>query len=306
MQRVIVNINMRWLQVELWASNTYIVDIMRSFLEKLGCLRKTGGPVPEKDEDATSTTSRSASWKRMYDEMIMVLGQLEMETAAKDRKDMEVKVWCRFKHMRMNNPRPGIDFGFLVRQNSFQWSLLDVLLHPSEDQEVLRSFCAEHAREAKEGYCPQWYGSTLLPENPERQLCFEIKETVSTNYKQIILQAFFFFKAMGLMKPEDTIVKALQKAGASHIAVDVCQGPQGLVRISLSLFNMLDRSFNRGEEVTPMTIIEELVKDIDIQQYPKQEIEQIQEILGGMPDIIDYVAETTGYGLRMGFTYPQN
>jgi hypothetical protein len=300
-QRVIVNVNLRWMQIELSASKPYVVDLLRSFLERLGCLGKTGeGTVPGKDAEAGS---RSASWKRSFDEMTMVLDQLEAEAKVKDKKDLEVKVWCRFKHMRLNHPRPGIDFGFMVRQSNFQWSLLDVLLHPSEDQEVLRSFCAEHAREAKEGYCPQWYGSTLLPDNPERQLCFEIKETVATNYKQIILQAFFFFKAMGLMKPEDAIVKALQRAGASSIAVDVHQGPQGLVRINLSLFNMLDRSFNRAEDVTPMMIIEELVKDLDV-QYSKPEITQIQEILGGMPDIIDYVAETTGYSLRMGFTYP--
>jgi len=298
-QRIHVSLDLRWLEIHTIAEKNSMVKLLRQFLENIGCLQKEqrteGEQAPQKQAEGAPT-----SWKRMFDDMTMVLDHLDQ---AKAGKELKIKVWCRFKNMRMNNPRPGIDFGFLVRQESFQWSFLDVLLHPTEDQEILRNFCSEHGREAREGYCPQWYGSTLLPTNPERQLAFEIKETVATNYKQIILQAFFFFKAMGLMKPEDAIVRTLQKAGSSRIHVDACFGPNGLTRISLSVFNLLERSFNREENVTPTVIIDELVKELDL-QYSQPDISKIEQILGGKPDIIEYIGETNGYGLRLGFTYP--
>lgn len=296
--RVFVHLDMRWLEIHLIAEKDLLVSLLRRFLQSIGCWQQEERKARE---DEQTPEQRSVSWKRMFDDMTMVLDGIER--LEKQGKSLKIKVWCRFKHMRSNNPRPGIDFGFLVRQENLQWSFLDVLLHPTEDSEVLRSFCCEHGREAREAYHPQWYGSTLVPTNPERLLGFEIKESVATNYKQIILQAFFFFKAMGLMKPEDAVVKTLQKAGSSRIHIDASFGPNGLVRISLSIFNLLERSFNRDESVTPQSTIKELATQLDL-GYNEQEIHKIQDLLGGQPDIIDYVAETNGYGLRMGYTYP--
>lgn len=298
-QRVYVNLDLRWLEIQTVADKDQLVKILRQLLESIGCLQRT----TEGEETQVQSDSPTASWSRMFKDMTMFLDHLQTQRPG---KELKIKIWCRFKHMRSNSPRPGIDFGFLVRQENLQWSFIDVLLHPTDDQEVLRSFCVQHGREAREGYCPQWYGSTLLPTNPERLLGFEIKETVATNYKQIILQAFFFFKAMGLMKPEDAVVKTLQKAGSSRVHIDASFGPNGLIRISLSVFNMLERSFNREENVTPTLIIEELVHELDLpyDERVQADIRKIELILGGKPDVIDYIAETTGYGLRMGFTYP--
>merc|ERR1719198_1706069 len=98
-----------------------------------------------------------------------------------------------------------------------------------EDQDALRDYALT------EKHVPVLYGSSILPLAPEKQIGFELHETASANTRQILLSAFFFFKALGLMKPEDRIVRVLNSCKSEHLVVCAGLGPDGLVRLSLSL-----------------------------------------------------------------------
>merc|ERR1719506_1672972 len=103
------------------------------------------------------------------------------------------------------------------------------MLPSHEDEDALRNYALT------EKHSPVLYGSSILPVAPEKQVGFLLEETTSHNSRQILLLAFFFFKALGLMKPEDRVVRILNSCRCERLVVCAGLGPEGLVRLALSL-----------------------------------------------------------------------
>jgi len=224
-----------------------------------------------------------AKVRDLPDKSIKELGMLLSALQANMESTPLLTVWCKIKHCRSDMPPPSVDCGYLLNQD-LQWAVIDVMMPSHEDQDALRDYCLG------EKHVPVLYGSSILPVAPERQLGFELVETAALNSRQILLTAFFFFKALGLMKPEDRIVRIMNSCQSSQLVVVVGIGPGGLVRMCLSMVQPKDKK-----------IAKELAEELSF-QYREKDIDEIVKMLGGDPDIIDYVGETKGYGIRLGFT----
>lgn len=213
------------------------------------------------------------------------LDELKMvhECLQADMKDPEITVWVKFKHVRSDAPPPSVDCGYLLNQD-LRWCEIDVMMPSHEDQDALRDYALG------EKHVPVLYGCSILPVAPERQLGFALRESASQNTRQILLTAFFFFKALGLMKPEDRSVRILNSCESENLVVCVGIGPEGLVRMGLSLIAPRNQ-----------TAAKELAEELAF-AYREKELNEIMRMMGGQPDIIDYVGETKGYGIRLGFT----
>lgn len=254
-QQLFISTDLRFLEVRVTASSASMQGYLRSFVDKVGDLPKNS-----------------------IDELDMVLDTLQ--------GDMEgpqlLTVWCKFKHCRSDAPPPSVDCGYILNQD-LQWAVIDVMMPSHDDEDALRDYAVG------EKHAPVLYGSSILPVAPEKQLGFALKETASQNSRQILLTAFFFYKALGLMKPEDRIVRILNTCQCESLVVCAGLGPQGLVRLALSLIH--PKSTKVAKELA-----EELAS-----QYREKDLMEIQELMRGEADIVDYVGETRGYGIRLGF-----
>merc|ERR1712232_791638 len=125
----------------------------------------------------------------------------------------------------MGSDKPRVDAGFTIKQK-MDWQMADLLMPPVPDQEVLRDYACQ------EQYFPCGWGTSLLPNNPESFLYFEMLG-VSSDAK--ILAALFFFKALGFIKPEEDNMKVFFTAQSKECQVCVAMGPKGLTRIHFSM-----------------------------------------------------------------------
>jgi len=255
-QHLFISTDLRFLEVRVAGESGFIQGLLRTFADKV-----QGMPT------------------KLVDELDMVLGTLQA--------NMEVTplltVWCKIKHCRSDAPPPSVDCGYLLNQD-MQWAVLDVMMPSHEDEDALRDYAQG------EKHVPVLYGSSILPIAPEKQIGFELHETAAANSRQILLTAFFFFKALGLMKPEDRIVRILNTCQSDQLVVCAGIGPEGLVRLALSLIEPRNKS-----------VAKELADELAF-LYREKEITEIIGLMRGDADIIDYVGETKGYGIRMGFT----
>jgi hypothetical protein len=265
-QCYIFSTDARFLEVRITAATTFMVNLLTEFAESMGM------PVT------------------MLDEMKMVLEVAQATENLQD--DPTMTIWCRFKNMRSESPPPSIDFGFFINQELY-WNIIDVMMHPTADQDLLLA----HA--TSESYNPILYGSSVVPTEPEKHLAFELHESATQNHRQILISAFFFFKSFGLMKPEDRVVRILNSCGCKQLVVTTGFGPKGLVRVVLSLCSLTAPLKTRADN--PSVVAKELAKEIGF-QYREDMFNNVMELLGGEPDIVEYVAETSGYSIRLGFT----
>lgn len=254
-QHLFISTDLRYLEVRVTAESQLVQRLLRTFVSKIRDL-------PSKS----------------MDELDMVLDALQ---ANMDDTPV-VTVWCKFKHCRSDVPPPSVDCGYLINQD-LQWAVIDVMMPSHEDQDALRNYALG------EKHLPVLYGCSILPISPERMLGFELSETAAANSRQILLMAFFFFKALGLMKPEDRVVRILNSCRSEKLVVCAGLGPEGLVRLALTLI----------EPKNP-DVARELADELAF-QYREREIDEIYSMLGGAPNLIDYVGETKGYGIRLGF-----
>jgi len=256
-QQLYVSTDMRFLEVRVTGLSALMKNFLRNFVDRVRELPK-----------------------KSIDELEMLLTALQDDANMVGSKTLTV--WCKFKHCRSDAPPPSVDCGYILNQD-LQWAVIDVMMPSHEDEDALREYALG------ERHTPVLYGSSILPVAPEKQLGFNLQESATQNARQILLTAFFFFKALGLMKPEDRIVRLLNSCHCERLVVCAGLGPEGLVRLSLSLIDPKNRQ-----------VAKDLADELAC-QYREKDIVEIQELMGGEPDIVDYVGETRGYGIRLGF-----
>lgn len=260
-QQLFVSTDMRFLEVRVTSDSTTMRELIGNFVSKI------------KDLPTKS-----------LNELNMVLDTLQDSKLMQDGTRL-LTAWCKIKHCRADAPPPSVDCGYIINHSSLPWAQVDVLMPSHDDQDALRDYALA------EKHVPSLYGSSILPIAPEKQIGFELHETAAANSRQILLTAFFFFKALGLMKPEDRIVRILNTCQSEQLVVCACIGPEGLVRLALTLIDPL----TRNKEVA-----KELAEELAF-LYREKDIAQIYQMMNGEPDVIDYVGETKGYGIRLGF-----
>lgn len=254
-QQLYVSTDMRFLEVRVTAESSMMKGFLKNFIDRVRELPK-----------------------KSYTELEMVLDALQENIVGPKL----LTVWCKFKHCRSDAPPPSVDCGYILNQD-LQWAVIDVMMPSHEDEDALREYALG------EKHTPILYGSSILPIAPEKTLGFNLQETASQNARQILLTAFFFFKALGLMKPEDRIVRLLNSCQCERLVVCAGLGPEGLVRLSLSLIDPKNHS-----------VAKDLAEELAC-QYRDKDIGEVQSLIGGEADIVDYVGETRGYGIRLGF-----
>jgi hypothetical protein len=254
-QQLYISADLRFLEVRVTGNTYTIKELLKKFAERIR-------DMPQ----------------RSIAELEMIIENLQERMLPDDKR---VTAWAKFKHIRSEAPPPSIDCGYLINQD-LQWAVIDVMMPSHEDQDALREYALN------EKHLPVLYGSSILPIAPEKQIGFELQESAAQNSRQILLTAFFFFKALGLMKPEDRIVKILNSCQCGKLAVTAAIGPEGLVRLALSLIQPRSQ------------VAKELAEELAF-AYRTKEIEQICTMLNGEPDVLEYVGEMRGYVVRLGF-----
>lgn len=259
-KQILISTDLRFLEVRVTAPSSHMRGLLRSFVDKV------------KDMP-----------NGKMNELNMVLDTLQTckDVNAHDFTPL-LTVWCKIKHCRSDAPPPSVDCGYLINQD-LQWAVIDCMMPSHEDQDALREYALSEKHE------PLMYGSSILPVEPEKMLGFELHETAAQNSRQILLTAFFFFKTLGLMKPEDSIVRILNTCQCGKLVVTVSIGPEGLVRLALSMI-----------DPKRMEVGKELADELAF-QYREKDLKEIYALLQGEPDNIDYVGETKGYGIRLSF-----
>jgi len=256
MQNIFISTDLRYLEARVTGRSSLMRGLLKNFVDKVKDMPKNS-----------------------IDELNMVLSSLQESMQGTPM----LTVWCKFKHCRSDAPPPSVDCGYLINQD-LQWAVIDVMMPSHEDQDALREYALG------EKHVPVLYSSSILPIAPEKSLGFELLETAAANSRQILLTAFFFFKALGLMKPEDRIVRILNSCESEQLVVCAGIGPEGLVRLALSLIGPKNKQ-----------VAKELADELAF-TYRERDLIEICDMMGGEPDIIDYVGETKGYGIRLGFT----
>lgn len=187
-----------------------------------------------------------------------------------------LSLWCRLKHI--GTEVPGVDCGITLN-SQLEWLVADLLMPIGEDQDALRA----HA--VQEQHKPSFYSCSLLPKEPERCLTFELANAAP---QRLIMSSFFFFKSMGFVKPEDTVVRALSNCHVLKCWVTAAMGPKGLTKLKLRLW-----------ECNPSTPME--LAPLLACPHNGQELARVRSSLMAEASFVDYVAGATGYSLAVGF-----
>jgi len=188
----------------------------------------------------------------------------------------ELSLWCRLKNI--GTEVPGVDCGVTLN-SQLEWLVADLLMPIGDDQDALRA----HA--VQEQHKPSFYSCSLLPQEPERSLTFELANAAP---QRLIMSSFFFFKSLGFVKPEDTVVRALSNCQVLKCWVTAAMGPKGLTKLMLRLWEC---SSATAMELAPLVGC----------TYCSKELQQARTTLMAEASFLDYIAGANGYSLAMGF-----
>jgi len=190
----------------------------------------------------------------------------------------EAWLFCYIK--RISGTHPALDFGYTL-ETQCDWLLLELLLPRSADQETLRNIAMGERR------APTSYGCSLMPVEPESSLSFNV---VDQSFKSSVLTSLFIFKAMGLTKPEDMLLKALTSVKGKKVSLHAHLGPKGLTKLASRIWEPLGDSF--VEEVATAARTE----------LNAESLSALNAELGvAGPAWIDFLAESRGYSVSVGY-----
>jgi len=201
----------------------------------------------------------------------------ELEVAQQTLQAATVTHWCRLKHVGTKSA--AADAGISLNE-TLEWTTADMLMPPVHDSDTVREYGTH------ESLKPSSFSSSFFPVEPERALIFQLG--IKTP-KKSLLTGIFFFKALGFVKPDESVLRVLTSCQSSSCSVSVSMGPRGLTRVVLSLHDIL-------KPIAP-----ELARTLDF-GYKANAMEAIATLLGRQPQFLDYVAETRGYTVAVGFT----
>jgi len=203
-----------------------------------------------------------------------------VEKVVEELEPQRLTLWCKLKNLGKN--KPTVDTGISI-QRSLDWAIVDVLMPAVEDQDALRKYAL------KQRYVPVMYGSSVLPIEPEKHLAFEVTtEETHVSQKQLFVASFLFFKSLGFTKPEDKVDRLLGSCANGRFLITVLMGPKGLTRVSMSVIEpkkevAAELAFTLGSK------------------YREEVVNEIKTLLDGEADILDYVADSRGYTVSLGF-----
>lgn len=204
----------------------------------------------------------------------------KVEKVVNELKPPRLSVWCKLKNI--GRRKPTVDTGVSI-QRSLDWAIVDVLMPPVEDQDALRKYAL------KQRYCPVMYGSSILPIEPEKHLGFEVTtEATHVSQKQLFVASFLFFKSLGFTKPEDKVDRLLGSCVSGRFLINILMGPKGLTRATMSI-------------IQPKKQVAAELASSSGGVYREETLNHIKELLDGEADILDYVADSRGYSVSLGF-----
>lgn len=191
-------------------------------------------------------------------------------------KAPEIVLWCRLK--RIGLPQQSVDAGFYLHQH-IQWILADIIVPQSPEQEIVqRYFLGERVE-------PAGYGCSLLPNEPESLLDFDIDEGA---FKPSLFTCLLLLKQLGFSRPEDYVITLLSNAHAMSCGLLAGFGQKGLTRLSVILRQLHNQIAKELTETTG-------------QEYLDIELTRLETIVGHAPDLLMYSAESSGYIVFIGY-----
>eukprot|EP00929_Paragymnodinium_shiwhaense_P069287 TRINITY_DN34957_c0_g2_i1.p1 TRINITY_DN34957_c0_g2~~TRINITY_DN34957_c0_g2_i1.p1 ORF type:complete len:384 (-),score=64.43 TRINITY_DN34957_c0_g2_i1:104-1255(-) len=198
----------------------------------------------------------------------------------KDPEASNTSLWIKLK--RIGDPaNQSVDIGFSV-VGLVDWTTCDVLVYgpQTRDLDVFR-IQAEH-----NFLVPQVYASSLIDVNREQILQIQTQGAPP----KCILQALFFFKALGFVKPEESAVSLLIGTQCSRCTIDCSLGPKGLTKLRLRL--------HKPRRQIPKRLALEVGA-----VYNEALMDKIISLVGSVEsDVTDYFVESSGYKVGIGFT----
>lgn len=210
---------------------------------------------------------------RMYSRLVQTF---------EETQGTEVWLLCHIK--RIGGQHPGVDFAYVLECH-LDWLVLELLLPRSNDQEAFKN------KAMGDRYPVFSYGSSLLPIEPESRMSVEIHDI---NFKASILSALFFFKHMGLAKPEDMLLKAFTSVKGRKVRVVTHLGSKGLTKMS-------SRIVEPAGDAIGWAFVEEVCAAARHECNSETLFAVQREIGVEKPLWIDFVAESRGYTVSVGY-----
>lgn len=229
-----------------------------------------------------------------------------------------IELWCVLDHIRdRSQGEPSADAGFTVwwMNHRLSWSAADMLLPGSDDKDTFVEFCMrENPPLMPSSYTASFFESMDYVYEDESKSKGHKKEEEQKEWKpvhwerglqmelppspQAAFLGLMVFKAMGFIKPDDELFKALIKIDQRGAFVGAKFGPDGLTRMFIRLYR------------TPPGAAKELADLLDLHYDVKMlggfdettgKWSGICESVNAAPEVIEYAAEARGFTVSVGF-----
>lgn len=187
----------------------------------------------------------------------------------------------------MGTASPAIDCLYRVEHKtgehgSFEWHGLDVLLPPSEDKDLLLDF----AMNERPVILPIAVFGSLLPNEPE------IGIEMAPHCSCLHATGLMFFKTLNLAMPPDAALDAVFKTRAWSGTASASFGEGGIRQVRV-----------RFEHAECKHQVDSLAKALALDFRSKDFITCCKHLKVDAPNILDIVAEASGYNVNVGFLF---
>jgi len=208
----------------------------------------------------------------------------------------KVELWCDLTEIGSSTPKA--DLGYSVR-GRIAWSLADVWMPQSADQDAVRDYCLEDRRVGGATVAPQRElapsalgGSLLLGGGSSRPRRRSLDfETTFDSVESGVSFGLGFFKALGFEQPTDALVKALHESQPSRTAVRIVMGDDGASEIEVGFSSTTKLALKNVSQAFGFRINEEALN-------------RVWSVAGGGYEsaaVLQLVANATGIVPAVGF-----